>query len=620
MLKKTKKIFALLIIVSLFFTLLPKDRVLAGGGGGTGASEPTQIINTIEQTLNTALSSAGNALSAISSGVDTWLQKKSILSEMTAALAAQLLERMMSKITQDIVSWVKGEDDEPKFITDFGGFITDAVDQAAGTFIDETLGLGFLCEPFRPFLQVALQEAPFYERAQCSISDIGVNLENFYNDFNQGGWDAWIHLAENPQNTIHGAYLAAYDELNNIKAGAAEVQKLKAQVGGGYSPLECTDTKIQEGVCEQSQKGQVLTPGSLVLAMTNKAITGEFDKKNFEIALYKSKISTAPYITAIVDAMIWRLTQETLSSLGSTNVSDPGSSSGSGSSGSGSYGSNFSSPTYVPSNSASDSDKQLVADIQETDKLLAAFQSFAQALQGISGQRIGSNSAFNNLLSVLRENRAIAKNIEESGECSADPSSDSISEQIAEIEGYQEQLSAPTEGEGESFEDINVAKQAILDYAKALDAYLENFGNRTFTEGGEGEAATQREALGELKSEMFNLVITAVFGEETINQRRERYFDEEEGLSVSLLTRDIELRTTQITSDAQGNQDEAFEALGLEAGQIEEMLENAQEDNWKLRGQYDRCLGSTYQPEINITGGGTTPTSTPPEIPDDWNG
>ena len=334
----------------------------------------------------------------------------------------------------------------------------------------------------------------------------------------------------------------------------------------------------------------------------------QFDKKNFEIALYKSKISTTPYITAIIDAMLWRLTKETLSTLGNTQIDEPSQSS-------------WDSPNYSSVKPPQEEDKQLIGDAQDAQELLAAIQSYAQIIKGVASQRIGSNSSLNTLLNILKENRRIARNIEDAGECEASPNSDSISEQIIEVEGYIEELQAPKGSD--SFKDINEAKKAILAYKDAVDEYINNFSERVFNSFLSQDTGnnSEKEAVLEKKKTAFEKTIIAVFGTENMGERLEKYSDEEQGLVVSKLTEDVQLRTTQIASDVQGNQEEALQALGLEQGQIEEWTENAQDDNWNLRRQYDSCLGSTYQPEE----GGTTIINNPtnvnvPTIPDDWNG
>src|SRR3989339_1267624 len=113
------------------------------------ALEVTQQKNTFESSLTT--------------GLATWEKEYKILTEMGSALAANFAERILNKITGDIVDWIKGVDDEPKFISDFGEFLTETVDDVAGGVIFEKLGVGVLCGPFQPFVQLAFSQPPFQE-------------------------------------------------------------------------------------------------------------------------------------------------------------------------------------------------------------------------------------------------------------------------------------------------------------------------------------------------------------------------------------------------------------------------------------------------------------------------
>lgn len=585
-----KKFSAALVVFTLVFSLVPWQKVEAGGGGASGgATEPTQLINTAEQTLNTALQKASNVWQSISTAIDVWTQKNKILSEITATVTSLLLEKIMAKITNDIVDWVKGVDDEPKFITDFGGFITDAVDDAAGEFLDEYLGLGFLCEPFRPFLQLAFKQAPFSERARCSISDVVGSIENFNNDFSQGGWDAWIWLAEEPQNTIHGAYLATYDELQKIKSQAAQVQQLKAQVGGGYKPLECTQEKIDEGMCTPDQKGQTLTPGSLILNMANKAITGEIDKKNMEIALFKSKVSYAPYVTAIADALIWRLTQETLATLKDTEIEEPD------------Y-ETLPSPNYTQTVPVPEEEKVFAQDAQTVQKLLAALESYEETVKGISSQGVGRNvSSLDELINQLRTNRGVARNVESAG-CSPSPSADSINEQISEIQDYINQIkSLSSQAQVGSFENIKKAKKATYEYQQALEAHLENFAGQFLPDYTEEMMAQEREKLQELKQ------ATIDKSKEATGLVEEIYEDTEEESALEKLTEDIQNKTTYLASNVGNNldvhADEVLAAVGLNQAQIDGWLNDARNDYADLQHQYNQCMAEKYpvEQEINIT-------------------
>ncbi|MBU2598854.1 MAG: Tim10/DDP family zinc finger protein, partial [Actinobacteria bacterium] len=115
-----------------------------------------------------------------------------------------------------------------------------AVDNALGNFIDQYLGIGWLCEPFDIDIKIALLKQPtFKEEARCSISDIVGNIEDFYNDFSVGGWGGWIKLTEGGNN-VYSTYLIAMEEIQKIQTIEEKEQEAEIARGSGFfSPKDC---------------------------------------------------------------------------------------------------------------------------------------------------------------------------------------------------------------------------------------------------------------------------------------------------------------------------------------------------------------------------------------------
>jgi len=158
---------------------------------------------------------------------DALALKEYVLDPLMRVIARRILRMMIS----DTINWIAGRG-QPKFITDWKSFLKDAAAIDIEKFLNE-LGLGFLCDPFAFQLRIALAEPrPFSERAECTIWDVVDNIQDFYNDFTQGGWDAWVKLTE-PQNNFYGAYLIALDEKERRRALAKEasVREVAASLG-----------------------------------------------------------------------------------------------------------------------------------------------------------------------------------------------------------------------------------------------------------------------------------------------------------------------------------------------------------------------------------------------------
>ena len=156
------------------------------------------------------------------------------LFEWAFKIAAEALKRqLLNMIVDQIVTWIQGGGN-PKFITDWPGFFRDAVDAAGGNFLKQ-LGLGLFCSPYNLTLRAAFIPIPkFSDKSACTLSQIGVNIDNFLNNFNNGGWMAWNEMVLKPQNNIYGAYLMAWDQYEIEKSTAAKAAEAEAQAGKGF--------------------------------------------------------------------------------------------------------------------------------------------------------------------------------------------------------------------------------------------------------------------------------------------------------------------------------------------------------------------------------------------------
>jgi len=100
-----------------------------------------------------------------------------------------LRKRLLDMMVDQIIQWIQGGG-KPQFVTDWQGFLGDAANIAAGDFLQE-IGAGFLCDPFNLQVQIALYPVPkFTDQITCTLDQVVDNIENFYDDFRNGGWIA----------------------------------------------------------------------------------------------------------------------------------------------------------------------------------------------------------------------------------------------------------------------------------------------------------------------------------------------------------------------------------------------------------------------------------------------
>ncbi|MCX6813745.1 MAG: hypothetical protein NT078_00755 [Candidatus Azambacteria bacterium] len=236
--------------------------------------------------------------------------------------------QLLNMIVDQIVNWIQGGG-QPKFITDWPAFFRDAVDQAGGKFIQQ-LGLGQLCSAFGPQLSVAFIPIPqFTTRTSCTMSQVGVNLDAFLQNFNNGGWVAWNQMILNPQNNIYGAYIMAWDQYEIEKSAAVAAAEAEAQAGRGFlSAKRCLESHVavdygtgaSTTVCD---KYEIVTPGAVVGDLAAKAVGSDID-------YIVNADDFAAYVSAITNAILNRMFAEGVGLLHSSL-----SNSGTGSSGSG---------------------------------------------------------------------------------------------------------------------------------------------------------------------------------------------------------------------------------------------------------------------------------------------
>ena len=180
------------------------------------------------------------------------------------SIAIAIAKVALEQILQATTDWVRrGFEGNPAYATDPAQFFTKIADNVAGEFIRGS-ELGFLCSPFQTKIRLALQQ--YYtqrRRFQCSVTGIISNLDAFYNDFSQGGWDGWFAMTQNDVNNPYGAYLQAQIELDARIAKALGIQSQQLNWNSGFlSWSECR--KVHEGTGKCLERGPVQTPGKVI--------------------------------------------------------------------------------------------------------------------------------------------------------------------------------------------------------------------------------------------------------------------------------------------------------------------------------------------------------------------
>jgi len=196
--------------------------------------------------------------------------------EFILDIISQVSKQMLiQNITKSTVDWINRDfGGDPGFVQNPKLFFLDIANEVSGRFIEE-VGASAICEPFRPSITIALARSQtFYERSACTLLDAVDNIEDFYNDFSEGGWAGWISMTQNPANNPYGAYLITIEEHSRLLSLEDKNARDEISSSQGFIPLkkcepdpECAE---ESGLCEKICF--TTTPGVLISDQLNKSL------------------------------------------------------------------------------------------------------------------------------------------------------------------------------------------------------------------------------------------------------------------------------------------------------------------------------------------------------------
>ena len=233
------------------------------------ASVPTHEWTITGSTPN-PLTEAGIAkkeLTAAAGGLFSFSTFLSRLIPSWDAIAWIIAKQIVHEFSQSIVRWIRTGQDPffsggtsgSLFVTNIDEFVLDAADNAAGIFLEKYLGDAYtnLCTPFRDLVGLGLGTSygrdydDFKFQAKCSITDIVANLEDFYADFQNGGWEAWFATSFY-ENTPFGLLTLSSEFSRQLEQRGANANKLDYNAGLGFPGLRECIKKSPDGTrCEQ---------------------------------------------------------------------------------------------------------------------------------------------------------------------------------------------------------------------------------------------------------------------------------------------------------------------------------------------------------------------------------
>jgi hypothetical protein len=237
-----------------------------------------------------------------------------------------LKRQLLDALVDAIIRWIQGGG-EAKFVVNWKGFLANAGNQAVGSIISG-IGLDFLCKPFRyaipgglarltlPRFNVPVFSSPNAETA-CTLDKIVENIEDFYDDFRIGGWDAFVEGLK-PQNNFLGVMTIGQVNLEIQREKTTQIDLYRVLSGSGYLGTQICK-KDSEGNCIPGTE-RVTTPGDAVAGLVNKSLGNDID-------FIVNADQLAEYVSAIANAIANRLigaAEEGLLGVGTSDAPEDG--------------------------------------------------------------------------------------------------------------------------------------------------------------------------------------------------------------------------------------------------------------------------------------------------------
>lgn len=303
-----KKILACALVLSFVSpVLLVPARVEAIGGVGDVVFDPTNFkANSAAALTLAALQGKEGALDAVAWGL--------------ANVALQ-------SITKSVVNWINsGFNGSPAFVQDLSRNLQGVADGVAADFIGQ-LADQLEDTPMRGTVEavaygyyLSTSGDAFLKKQLYTLRDVAQNDVAFVQgDFNQGGWDGWMALTQNPANNPYGSYLNAKAELDRRIEASLDQRVTELGWGRGFlswrgdCPAPAGGSPTQLGSQEQCLNAPIQTPGSVVEAQLNASL-----------GIPAGQLTVADEINEIVGALMSQLVNQALQGLSTIGSSSSG--------------------------------------------------------------------------------------------------------------------------------------------------------------------------------------------------------------------------------------------------------------------------------------------------------
>jgi len=268
--KNQKLISAVLLISVLLPTILfstPNKAEAIWGVGDVPVDSATNISTSIAQTGTGATTAGASTTGAGSQVAQTGLDTKKWYEEIYKQVLMTIAKRALQEVTKGVVNWINsGFHGSPMFLENPESFFKDIAKSEIKNLVD-MFGYDSLKYPFgKDFAKntINMYKQTLENNASYSLSKVMTDpeqLHNYQNNFNYGGWNAFLVNTQYPQNNYIGFQMLATEELarrvqGTASSAAEKIKDVVAQGQGFLSPQKCMDpdTKYNDKMANQFQR------------------------------------------------------------------------------------------------------------------------------------------------------------------------------------------------------------------------------------------------------------------------------------------------------------------------------------------------------------------------------
>lgn len=187
-------------------------------------------------------------------------------------LVQSVLKSILSMLVSSMTNWVNsGFQGRPVFVDDLKLYLEDVKNVVGVEFMTQLLGAD-ACTFFGD-LNLLFQTRPgtiegFKTQARCTLDDIGIDAERFFDDFQEGGWFAYESSVSGNNNPF-ALYVNGQDALH--RAQNEEVQQENQRLSWASGFLSFKDAN-----------GKTTTPGKMIESRLSTAVGT--DLRQYELA------------------------------------------------------------------------------------------------------------------------------------------------------------------------------------------------------------------------------------------------------------------------------------------------------------------------------------------------